>query len=87
MLSQFVSMALLLGAAPALAQSQPADQPTSPAKGKSANRMICEKIEQIGSRLASKRICMTAEQWAEKRRVDRDELQAAQMRGSQPSGN
>lgn len=75
MLSRLVSVVLLLGAAPALAQTQQADQPKPK---KDPGRVICEKQEVIGSRLATRRICMTAEQWAEKRRMDRELLESHQ---------
>lgn len=78
MLIRIVTVTLLIGAAPALAQAQATDQPASGAK--KDNRVICEKVEQIGSRLARKRVCMTADEWAEKRRLDREDVQDAQRR-------
>ena len=82
MIKRLLSMTLLLSAAPALAQTQPAGAPAA-AKSNSS-RIICEKVEQIGSRLASKRICMTAEQWAERRRMDREALETVQSKTYQP---
>jgi len=78
---------LLFCGSPALA-----DQTGSPSAGKSEtakdpNRMVCEKIEVIGSRLSSKRVCMTAAQWAEQRRHDRMELDRTQTQTRAPSGN
>jgi hypothetical protein len=35
------------------------------------NKMICEDEEVVGSRLATKRVCMTRAQWAERRQNDR----------------
>ena len=32
------------------------------------NKLICEKVEEIGSRVAKRRVCLTAEQWKEKHR-------------------
>lgn len=74
---------LVLGAAPASSQSQPTGQP---AAQKDPNRVICQRVEQIGSRLMSKRICMTAAQWDEQRRQDRQALQDLQQRQTEPSG-
>jgi len=51
-------------AAPAAAQTAPADPATTPAavaKLKNPNRMICEREEEIGSRLGGKKICKTAQ--------------------------
>ena len=64
MLKQFVAVALLVGAVPALAQSSNVD----PAKGKDPNRKVCQKVEEIGSLVASRRVCMTAQQWENQRR-------------------
>lgn len=78
MFARLVAIVLLVTAVPALAQAQ-SDQRSKPAKN-DPNRVICEKVEQIGSRLATKRICMTAAQWAEKRRMDREDLESSQHR-------
>ena len=83
MFARLVTMALLLIAVPALAQTRAAQQ-AKPAKN-DPDRIICEKIEQIGSRLATKRICMTAAQWAEKRRMDREDLENVQQRSFRPN--
>jgi hypothetical protein len=43
------------------------------------NEMVCEKTEQIGTRLATNRICMSRAQWAEQKRLTREEIDKAQM--------
>ena len=65
MLKQLIAVALTATlVAPVAAQvssiksSRPAPKPREP-KAK-----ICEKIDITGSRLGSRKICMTAEQWA-----------------------
>lgn len=82
MLKLLAITGLLLGAAPAAAQAQqqppaPAisfdDQPAPKAKDDS-KRVICHGEEQIGSRLASKRVCMTAAQWKEREQQTRRDL-------------
>jgi len=42
------------------------------------NQMVCQKQERIGSRLGSDRICMTRAQWAEQKRVSRQEVDQIQ---------
>jgi hypothetical protein len=42
------------------------------------NQKICEDVTQVGSRLATKRICATRAQWAEMRKQDRDTVDDAQ---------
>lgn len=41
-------------------------------------RIICRKVQQIGTRLGSKRICATAAQWAAIRQEDREGLEKLQ---------
>ena len=67
MLKSFLMLVLLIAAAPALA-----GPPASPdAKAKDPKRKICEAVEETGSRLSSRRICMTAEQWEAQRNGNR----------------
>jgi hypothetical protein len=54
---------------------------------KDPNRIICEKQGELGSRLATKRVCMTAAEWEIRRREDREALEKAQINRTSPSGN
>jgi hypothetical protein len=47
-------------------------------KGPDPTEVVCEKVEVIGSRLASNRVCMTRAQWAEQKRLSREEINRAQ---------
>ena len=49
---------------------------------KDPNRIICEKQEVLGSRLATKKICMTRAQWADLQLQDRQEIDRVQVRRS-----
>ena len=71
--------ASMVFAVPALAQKNN----ESAGKAKDPNQVVCEKSEVLGSRVATKRVCMTRSEWAEKRRVERMEIDRAQVgRGS-----
>lgn len=59
-------------AAPAASQEAPKNNGYDP------DKEICEKIYVLGSRLAVKRVCMTRAQWEERRRDDRQAIEAAQ---------
>ena len=65
-----------LGAIVSFASALPADAQNSatPTAKKKAdpNEIVCEKQEVLGSRLATRRVCMTRSEWAERRRADRD---------------
>lgn len=50
---------------------------------KDPNEVVCEKQEVLGSRVATKKVCMTRAEWAERKRVERLEIDKAQInRGS-----
>lgn len=73
--------------APAVAQTGPVDPATTPAsteKLKNPNRMICEKQEEIGSRLGGKKICKTAQEWQDWRQQNRDQVESWQRQLTSP---
>jgi hypothetical protein len=51
------------------------------------SKMICREIDETGSRLGAKRVCMTRDQWDEQRRAARAVVERAQsQQGSTCSG-
>jgi hypothetical protein len=93
MVKLIIPATLLLMPMPALAQivlqDQPqqtnkSDQPNADAKAR--NRVICQDITDIGSRLSSHRLCMTAEQWRQRQQEDQDAVADSQRQaqGSSP---
>ena len=52
---------------------------TKSAPARDPNEVVCEKQEVTGSRLATKKVCMTRSQWAQKRRDDRDAIDKTQI--------
>ena len=48
------------------------------------NEVVCEKIGTIGTRLATKRVCATRAEWAEKRKLDREAVDQAQRSANGP---
>ena len=79
-----MATSLALAASPVLAQAQTNSQP-APSSTKDPNRIICQRLEETGSRVASKKVCMTAQQWEEKRRSDREYVEDAQQRSLEPN--
>lgn len=73
----FSTIALLAVAVPGLANGQGATgssgEVAKEETDKSQNRMICKRQKSTGSRIGAKRVCMTAAQWAQ---IQRDERQA-----------
>jgi hypothetical protein len=56
-----------------------ASQPKLAPNGPDPDQEICEKVEEIGSRLATKRVCMTRAQREEQRRLNKMEIDQAQV--------
>lgn len=53
--------------------------------GPNANEVVCEKVEELGSRIATNRVCMTRAQWAARKQGDREEVERRQQqRGCKP---
>lgn len=63
----FAAVAIVLLAGGAAAKEKPADAPKE--------KKICKSVKTTSSRIASKRICKTAEEWA--RSSSQEELDAA----------
>ncbi len=64
--------AALLSGSPAVAQTGTPVTQTRQTANADPNKLICQSEEQIGSRLGKHRVCLTAEQWKEKHREQRE---------------
>lgn len=80
-----------LGSAPATAQSAPAQAPAAAAaaapRSPADEKIVCEKQEQLGTRLGARKVCMTVWQWAEQRRLERADLEKVQQVVNQSPSN
>lgn len=74
-------------ASPAVAQTSPApaapatSSSTTPApatKGRDPNEMVCERQQELGSRLGGVKVCHTRAEWADLRHQDREMIDRAQ---------
>ena len=72
------SIALLVGTPVSAATTADTGMQQRAAKPGNAGEKVCENIVSTGSRIASKRVCMTREQWAQRQRDDRDEVEKDQ---------
>jgi invasion protein IalB len=61
------------------AQQAAAPAATQPAKASADDKIVCEREEQIGSRLGARKVCMTVRQWSEQRRLERQDLEKVQQ--------
>lgn len=67
-----VVLATSVLASGAMAAPKAAAVPSDP------NRMICRAQELTGSRLKAAKVCMTAQQWAEQKALDREAIEKVQ---------
>lgn len=81
-LSRSLILIAALGVMPASAAA--ADKK---AESKDPNRMICEKQGVSGSRLATRRVCMTAAEWEIRKLEDRQAIEKGQVRANGIAGN
>jgi hypothetical protein len=82
-----LSRSLLFVAGVALISTAAAAADEKKSDAKDPNRMVCEKQQVLGSRLGSKRVCMTAAEWDTKRREERMAIDKSQTMKTSASGN
>jgi hypothetical protein len=49
--------------------------------------LICREVEETGSRLGGRRVCMSREAWEASHRAARETISEAQMRQTNPCGS
>ena len=77
-----VAMVAVTISAPLFAQQQ---QETK--KTRDPNEVICERQEELGSRLGGKKVCKTRAEWAEERRLSRQDIDKVQTQRGTSGGN
>ena len=78
MLTPVLAIALLAGS-----EGLPAVDLSEPRKrGRDANRMVCKYSDEPGSRLQRRKVCHTAAEWAERKRIEFQYLLEKQYNGS-----
>ena len=76
MLTPVVLIAMLAGS-----DASAADRPRKPASD--PNRMICKHSDEPGSRIQRRKVCQTAAEWAERKRIEMQNLLEKQRNGAQ----
>lgn len=81
----------LITSVPATAQITFDDgPPAANAKDPKSNQIICQRVEEVGSRVAAKKVCLTAAQWEERRRQESQMVRDTQRENTSvgaPSGS
>lgn len=82
------AIAAVMLAAPAFAANEPAAQAATEqaAADDSQNRMICKKQKVSGTRLSTKKVCMTAAQWEQIERDQREITERTQRQTPRSGG-
>jgi len=90
MLKMFTALLVAAIAVPVNAQAPaPSQQASATSKSKDPNRIICEREDQLGSRLGGQKVCKTWQQWQQDRAEHRDTLEDVQRKNTStgiPSG-
>lgn len=79
-------MRAILVVLPLLACSEAMAQADSLQRTNKGAEKVCRAVEETGSRLARKRICLTRDQWSEHKRVLQQEIEGAQRIRTGPDG-
>jgi hypothetical protein len=80
--------ASLILAGPAAAQSDVRAVPVPlPAGQSDVNKTVCERQDELGSRLKGKKVCMTVEQWKQFRAENREKTEELQRLASTRPSN
>lgn len=86
MIKTFSTMLLLAAAAPGLAQTS--GKASEDSKASDPNQIVCERYEETGSRLATRRVCKTVREWQEQRSGQRADVERSQQQNTGvPSSN
>ena len=73
------AMAFAMLATPVLANSaEPAPAAGSQADEGETNKVVCRRVESIGTRLGSKKVCRTKAQWDSEAAANRQDLERSQ---------
>ena len=81
----YVTGALALIVTPAAAQAP--ESKAAEAKTPAHEKLICKREEQIGSRLAAKKVCLTASEWQQVAQANREETERVQLNTQVAKGN
>ena len=85
----WIAGAVVAIAAPVLAQgtTAPKSQQTATSDKSDVNRIVCKKEETIGSRLGSKKVCLTVQEWEDLAKSSREDTESWQrLAPTSPSG-
>jgi len=83
---KIVALGLLFMPSLALAAVSDSAAPSASSTDK-GSKMICREIDETGSRLGGKRVCMTRDQWEEQKRAARSAVERAQSQQANPCGS
>jgi len=69
-----------------VATTSAAQESAKPKAARDPNQIVCKKEEVLGSRLQTRKVCMTRAEWAEQRQIDRHAVEQSQTNTCQRQG-
>ena len=82
-----LAMTALVGS-PAFSQATPHSAAvTIPPNQSDVNKIVCERQEEIGSRLKGKKVCLTVEEWKVFKNQGRDDVEEMQRHANTARSN
>lgn len=78
MLLKFATTIVLFSAAAPAQVASVSETGQAPKVQNDSDELVCQKVEKIGSRLATEKVCLTVREWRERRMADRDDTARAQ---------
>ena len=83
MLKLIPAALLLIGSVPAMAQAETAKSQ----KAEDSEKIVCQRYEETGSRLGSKKVCKTVREWEESRGGKRADSTGSTQSSSKNNAN
>lgn len=72
------ALALAISAVPAAASDPAPSAPAAQTDEGETNKVVCRRVEAIGTRLGSKKVCRTKAQWDQEAAANRQDLERSQ---------
>lgn len=82
-----VILAGIVVAALAAASASAGEEPRPQSAENSQPPLICRTVNETGSRLKVRKVCMTSEQWADQRKQDRMLIERSQVNACTPGAS
>ena len=77
-MTRTAAAAIIAASLASLVATSAAAQDGAKRKTRDPNEVVCKKEDVLGSRLQTRKVCMTRAEWAEQRQLDRQNVERSQ---------